>query len=91
MHRDDLAALVSARIRDVPDFPRPGVLFKDFTPLLGDPAALRAVVDDVDDVPRAGQRVERVDVDAPAGELGARAGGGEGDAGGGGGGARAEE
>lgn len=29
-------ARLSARIRDVPDFPRPGVLFKDITPLLAD-------------------------------------------------------
>lgn len=28
------------RIRDVPDFPRQGIVFKDITPLLGDPAAL---------------------------------------------------
>ncbi len=27
------------RIRDVPDYPKPGILFKDITPLLGDPAA----------------------------------------------------
>ena len=27
-------------IRDVPDFPKPGILFKDITPLLGNPAAL---------------------------------------------------
>jgi len=27
-------------IRDVPDFPKPGILFKDITPLLRDPAAL---------------------------------------------------
>jgi adenine phosphoribosyltransferase len=26
-------------IRDIPDFPRPGILFKDITPLLADPAA----------------------------------------------------
>ena len=32
-------------IRDVPDFPRPGILFKDITPLLADPAGFRAVVD----------------------------------------------
>jgi adenine phosphoribosyltransferase len=31
-------------IRDVPDFPLPGVLFKDIGPVLGDPAGLRAVV-----------------------------------------------
>lgn len=32
----DLAERVAARIRDVPDFPQPGVLFKDLTPLLAD-------------------------------------------------------
>jgi len=32
-------------VRDVPDFPRPGILFKDITPLLADPAALAAAVD----------------------------------------------
>ncbi|MGH3413497.1 MAG: adenine phosphoribosyltransferase [Marmoricola sp.] len=37
--------MVTARIRDVPDFPRPGVLFKDITPLLEDPVAFTAVVE----------------------------------------------
>jgi adenine phosphoribosyltransferase len=37
----DLAAL----IRDVPDFPRPGIVFKDIMPLLADPDALREAVD----------------------------------------------
>ena len=32
-------------IRDIPDFPQPGILFRDITPLLKDPAALRYVVD----------------------------------------------
>jgi adenine phosphoribosyltransferase len=33
------------RVRDIPDFPEPGILFKDLTPLLGDPAAFRFSVD----------------------------------------------
>lgn len=36
----DLKALV----RDVPDFPKPGVLFKDIMPVFADPAAFRAAV-----------------------------------------------
>ena len=32
-------------IRDVPDFPKPGIVFKDITPLLGEPGALVAVTD----------------------------------------------
>jgi len=32
-------------IRDVPDFPKPGILFKDITPLLADPAALQFTVE----------------------------------------------
>jgi adenine phosphoribosyltransferase len=28
-------------LRDIPDFPKPGILFKDITPLLADPGALR--------------------------------------------------
>lgn len=31
-------------IRDIPDFPKPGILFRDITPLLGNPAALRETV-----------------------------------------------
>ena len=36
---------LKALIRDVPDFPQPGILFRDITPLLGDPDALRATLD----------------------------------------------
>jgi adenine phosphoribosyltransferase len=38
-HRD----IVEGLIRNIPDFPKPGVQFKDITPLIGDPAGLRAV------------------------------------------------
>jgi adenine phosphoribosyltransferase len=36
---------LKARIRDVPDFPEPGVLFKDIMPLLADPACFHEVTD----------------------------------------------
>lgn len=32
-------------IRDIPDFPRPGILFKDITPLVGDPRGLQIAID----------------------------------------------
>ena len=35
------------RIRDVADFPRSGIVFKDITPLLGDPVALSTVIDEI--------------------------------------------
>jgi adenine phosphoribosyltransferase len=41
---DPRLALLRARVRDVPDFPKPGILFRDLTPLMGDGAALTACV-----------------------------------------------
>jgi len=32
-------------IRDIPDFPKPGILFKDITPVMENPAAFRAALD----------------------------------------------
>ena len=40
----DIAELIKSRIRDIADYPQPGVMFKDITPLLADPVALAAVV-----------------------------------------------
>ena len=34
-----------AAIRDVPDFPKPGIVFKDIMPILADPATLRLSID----------------------------------------------
>ena len=36
-------------IREVPDFPKPGILFKDITPVMADPEALREIVDTLSD------------------------------------------
>jgi adenine phosphoribosyltransferase len=40
---DDLERRVKALMRDIPDYPKPGILFKDITPLLANPEAFTAV------------------------------------------------
>ena len=50
---------LKAKIRNVPDFPKPGILFYDITTLLGDPAGLRATIDALTE-PYAGAGIERV-------------------------------
>jgi adenine phosphoribosyltransferase len=42
---DDIVGLLTSRIRDVPDYPKPGIVFKDITPLLADGPAFRAVIE----------------------------------------------
>jgi adenine phosphoribosyltransferase len=42
---DELTRLISTLVRDVPDYPQVGVVFKDITPLLADGQAFAAVVD----------------------------------------------
>ena len=42
-------AALRALVRDIPDFPSPGVVFKDITPLLGDETAFATVVDTIVD------------------------------------------
>jgi adenine phosphoribosyltransferase len=39
-----IGELIAASVRDIPDYPKPGVVFKDITPLLADPAAFAAVI-----------------------------------------------
>jgi adenine phosphoribosyltransferase len=46
-------------IRDVPDFPKPGIMFRDVTPLLLEPAALEAAVEALSQ-PFRNRRVDRV-------------------------------
>ena len=48
-----LAAELRAHIRDIPDFPRPGIVFKDVTPLFLDADALRSAVDAIADYARS--------------------------------------
>src|SRR6201987_6004290 len=41
----DLVEKLRAGVRDVPDFPKKGIVFKDITPVLSDPALFRASID----------------------------------------------
>jgi len=50
---------LAALIRDVPDFPKPGIVFKDITTLIADPAGFAATVDAL--VARyRGQKIDKV-------------------------------
>ena len=42
-----LPELIKAKVRSIPDFPKKGVLFRDITPILKDPAAFEAVVNSI--------------------------------------------
>lgn len=53
------AAWLTELVRDIPDFPEPGIMFRDITPLLGDVDAFRFVVDALADE-FAGETIDRV-------------------------------
>ena len=50
---------LKASIRDVPDFPSPGIVFRDLTPLLGDAEAFRLTVDALAE-PFKGRKIDKV-------------------------------
>jgi adenine phosphoribosyltransferase len=56
---DDASGRLRDKIRDVPDFPKPGVLFKDITPILGDGETLRLACEQLA-APFRNARVETV-------------------------------
>ena len=47
MSMETLRVSLRDYIRDVPDFPKPGILFKDITPLLHDPSAFRLCIENL--------------------------------------------
>ena len=57
----NIAQLIASLMREVPDFPEPGVEFKDLTPLLADAHGLDAVADALADVARGADLVAGVD------------------------------
>ena len=42
---NSLEQQVRALVRDVPDFPKPGILFRDLTPVMRDPQAWKQVME----------------------------------------------
>lgn len=51
--------MLAQSIRTIPDFPKPGILFRDITTLFGDPRAFRKAVDELVQ-PFAGERIVKV-------------------------------
>ncbi|WP_417477596.1 adenine phosphoribosyltransferase [Maricaulis sp.] len=50
---------LKAAIRSIPDFPKPGVMFRDVTTLIGDPRAFRIAIDQMVQ-PWAGAKIDQV-------------------------------
>lgn len=54
-----MPTLLADSIRSIPDYPKPGIMFRDITTLLGDPRAFRRAVDELVQ-PYAGTRITHV-------------------------------
>ncbi|MGE2734315.1 adenine phosphoribosyltransferase [Mycolicibacterium vaccae] len=57
----DVADVIAALLREVPDFPEPGVEFKDLTPVLADPQGLAAVCGAIAEAARGADLIAGVD------------------------------
>jgi adenine phosphoribosyltransferase len=55
---------LQAAVRDVPDFPKPGILFKDITPILGDGELFRLAIAGLVEAARAGRPEKIAGIDA---------------------------
>ncbi|AZM63326.1 MULTISPECIES: adenine phosphoribosyltransferase [unclassified Streptomyces] len=67
----DVTALLLSRIRDVADYPEPGVMFKDITPLLADPDAFTALSEALAGIARSTGATKVVGLEARGFILGA--------------------
>ena len=54
-----ISQLLSDNIRDVADFPKPGILFKDISPVLSDPALLRHSINELT-ATSGGKKIDKV-------------------------------
>jgi adenine phosphoribosyltransferase len=59
--RDDAATVIAALMREVPDFPEPGIQFKDLTPVLADAHGLATVTDALAEVADGADLVAGID------------------------------
>ncbi len=64
MNEDSITRRLRAAIRDIPDFPKPGIQFKDITPVLLDPALFHATLDALVERSEAFRPAKIVGVDA---------------------------
>jgi hypothetical protein len=65
---------LKAAVRTIPDYPKPGILFRDITTLLGDARAFRRAVDELVQ-PWAGNKIDKVaGIEARGFILGGRGG-----------------
>ncbi|CAN7397172.1 adenine phosphoribosyltransferase [Rhizobium sp. LjRoot258] len=55
----DTISELAASIRSIPDYPKPGIIFRDITTLLGDPRAFRRAVDELVQ-PYAGLKIDKI-------------------------------
>ncbi|MFF0201525.1 adenine phosphoribosyltransferase [Streptomyces sp. NPDC005017] len=67
----EIRELLLSRIREVADYPEPGVMFKDITPLLADPAAFTALTDAFAEIARRTGATKVVGLEARGFILGA--------------------
>ncbi|CAN5202147.1 adenine phosphoribosyltransferase [soil metagenome] len=57
----DISAIVASLMREVPDFPEPGIQFKDLTPLLADRDGLKAITEALAEVAAGADLVAGID------------------------------
>ena len=55
---------LKSAIRDIPDFPKPGIIFKDITPILGDGQLFRDVIDHLGEEAEKATPTKVVEIDA---------------------------
>src|SRR5258708_3927847 len=58
-YREKIAMDFKSVVRSIPDYPKPGIIFRDITTLLGHPRAFRRAVDELVQ-PYAGVRIDKV-------------------------------